>query len=166
VLELARRLDAHPPDNLDVWVVFPGAEEGLMLGMREWLRAHRRDLDPRRTFFVNVDTVGNGEVRFITREGFVVLSRHDRRLVEISQAIADSEEAPAAQPHVLRLGTDGVIPLTRGFPSITVCSLDENDRAPNRHRHSDTPDHVEPAAVDRATNFVEELVRRIGRELV
>lgn len=35
--------------NFDVWVLFTGAEEGLLLGMREWIRRHKHELDPRRT---------------------------------------------------------------------------------------------------------------------
>src|SRR6185312_6299243 len=81
VLELGRRLEGHPPDHLDVWLVFPGAKEGLMLGMRQWLRDHVEDVDRRRTFFVNVDSVGAGRVRPVGAEGFVIITRHDGRLV-------------------------------------------------------------------------------------
>jgi hypothetical protein len=49
----------------------------------------------------------------------------------------------------------------RGYPSITLCSLDRNGRIPNFHRKSDTPDRVDPEAVERAVDFVEEVVRRI-----
>src|SRR5213078_3947476 len=72
VLEVGRRLETSQPENLDVWLVFPGAKEGLMLGMREWWRSHAGELDPRRTFFVNVDSVGSGTIRVVGAEGFVI----------------------------------------------------------------------------------------------
>jgi Zn-dependent M28 family amino/carboxypeptidase len=159
-LEVARRLDERPPRHLDVWVVFPGANEGLMLGMRQWMRDHSDELDPRRMFFVNVDTVGRGGVRYVGQEGYIVISQHDARLVELSSA------SGKASPQRLRFGTDGVIPLTRGFSSITICCADEYGRVPNRHRHSDTPDQIDPQAVNDAVAFVDSLVRRIDREIV
>ena len=45
-LSLAAELDAEPPANLDVWVVINGGEECLHEGMRTFLRAHRKQLDP------------------------------------------------------------------------------------------------------------------------
>jgi hypothetical protein len=160
-LELARRLAEAPPDeHLDVWVVFPGAKEGLMLGMREWMRAHSDELSPRSTFFVNIDTVGQGDVRFVGEEGYVVVSQHYARLVDLCNSIANGK------PHRLRFGTDGLIPLTRGFAAITICCTDEHGRLPNYHRHSDTPDRIDPQAIERAVRFAEKLVRRIDAELV
>ena len=131
-----------------------------MLGMRQWMRDHVDDLDARRTFFVNVDTVGNGSVRFVGQEGYVLISQHDARLVNLCDSIG------TAKPLRLRSGTDGVIPLTRGFSSITICCADEHDRLPNYHRHSDTPQHIDPEAIDGAVEFIEELLRRIDREIV
>jgi hypothetical protein len=160
VLELARRLDAAPLEHLDLWIVFPGAKEGLMLGMREWMRAHADELDSRRMFFVNVDNVGSGHPRFVPAEGFVVLEQHDARLVELCNRIGK------ATPQILRIGTDGVIARMRGFSAITVCCTDRHGRIPNYHRHSDTPEQIDAGAVEDAIEFVEELVRRIDRELV
>ena len=131
-----------------------------MLGMREWMRDHAGELDPRRTFFVNVDTVGSGHVRYVRGEGFVLLEQHDARLVELCRAIS------GAEPHVLRIGTDGVIARVRNFAAITICCTDRYETIPNYHRDSDTPDRIEPRAVEEAIDFVEELVRRIDRELV
>lgn len=159
-LELARRLADRPLEHSDVWVVFPGAKEGLMLGMRQWMRDHADELDPRRMFFVNVDTVGRGSVRFVGQEGYVVISQHDARLVDLCASIG------TATPQRLRFGTDGLVPLTRGFAAVTVCCTDESGRLPNYHRHSDTPDQIDPQALANAIAFTEELVRRIDLELV
>jgi hypothetical protein len=159
-LELARRLSEEPPEHLDVWVVFPGAKEGLMLGMRQWMRDHTGDLDQRRMFFVNIDTVGQGTVRFVGQEGYVVISQHDARMVELCASIG------TAAPHRLRFGTDGVVPLTRGYSSITICCADEHGRLPNYHRHSDTQDQLDPGAIESAVEFTEQLVRKIDRVLV
>jgi hypothetical protein len=153
VLEVAARLERRPVENVDVWIVFPGAEEGLMLGMRAWMAQYADDLHSDRTWFVNVDTVGNGSVHHVTAEGYALLLRHDRRLIAACERLG-------SRPHVMRLGSDGVIPLMRGFPSITLRSL-QNGRVPNFHRPSDTVENVDPSAVQAAADFVEALVRRI-----
>jgi peptidase M28-like protein len=153
VLEVAQRLSRQPTENIDVWVVFTGAKEGFMLGMRAWLKKHAEDLSSDRTWFVNVDTVGNGEPHHVTAEGFALLYRHDRRLIAACEQLG-------SRPHVWRLGTDGVVPLMRGYPSITLCSL-EHGRIPNFHRPSDTVENVDPRAVETAADLVEGLVRRI-----
>jgi hypothetical protein len=164
VLELARRLGAAPPANLDVWIVFTGAKEGLMLGMREWMRAHQEDIDPRRTFFVNVDNVGAGTVRAVSAEGFLIIYRHDQRLIEL--AIEGAATALERSPHLWRLGTDGTLPAMRGFSSITVCATDAHGRIPNFHRQSDTLEQIDPATVERAIEFTEALVRKVDGRLV
>jgi Iap family predicted aminopeptidase len=156
LLEVARRLERRRLENVGAWIVFTGAKEGFMLGMRAWLKAHEEELSRDRTYFLNVDSVGNGEPHHVTGEGFALLYRHDRRLVRLCESVG-------SRPHVWRLGTDGVIPLMQGYPSITICSLDRSGRIPNFHRNSDTPDRVDPDAVEQAVDFVEELVRRIDR---
>ena len=164
VLELARRFGASPPANLDVWIVFTGAKEGLMLGMREWMRAHEEDVDPRRTFFINVDNVGAGTVRAVSAEGFLIIYRHDRRLIELAtEAAATPLER---SPRIWRLGTDGTLPAMQGFPSITISATDQYGRVPNFHRQSDTLEQIEPAAVERAIELTEALVRKIDGRLV
>jgi hypothetical protein len=153
VLEVAERLERHPTENVDVWVVFTGAKEGFMLGMRAWLNEYEDDLHKDRTWFVNVDTVGNGDLHHVTAEGFALLFRHDRRLIAACERLG-------SRPHVWRLGTDGVVPLMRGYPSITLCAL-ENGRIPNFHRPADTVENIDPAAVEAAADSVEKLVRQI-----
>jgi hypothetical protein len=160
VVELARRLTEQPPQHLDVWVVLTGANEGLMLGMREWMRAHSEDIDPRRTFFVNFESVGRGEVSYVRGEGYVVIEQHDARLVRLCESIGTGKQA------VLRFGTDAVIPTTRGFSSITICCTDDYGRIPDQHRQSDTAEKVDPHALGGAIEFGQKLVYRIDAELL
>jgi hypothetical protein len=154
VLEVARRLGEGPPRDLDVWIVLPAAKEAFMLGMRRWMADHAGDVDPRNTFFVNVDSVGSGRVHHVTGEGFALLYRHDQRLL-------DTCERLGSQPRVWRLGTDGVIPAMLGFPSVTVCCADERGRVPRVNLPDDSVANLDPDSIAAATDFVEDLVREI-----
>jgi hypothetical protein len=54
----------------------------------------------------------------------------------------------------------------RGFSSLTICCTDQHGRIPNYHRQSDTPEQVEPEAIESAVDFAEQLVRRIDSDLM
>ena len=125
-----------------------------MLGMRQWMKTHAEELDPRRTFFVHVDSIAAGAVHHVTGEGFALLYRHDPSLVRICERLG-------SKPHVWRTGTDGVIAAMQGFPSVTLCGADERGRVPNHRRTSDTVANVVEGDFGEAVDFVEELVRRI-----
>jgi hypothetical protein len=159
VLDVGRRLQRRAPRGVETWLVFTAAKEGLALGMRAWLRDHGEDLDERSTFFVNVDTVGNGAVHHVTADGYALVFRSDARLVTLCQELG-------SQPHLWRVGTDATQAAMAGYASVTVCCLDEHGRMPELHRTGDTPDRIEPEAVERAADLVENLVRRIDEAYV
>ncbi len=154
LLAVGRRLQERAPLGIETWLVFPAAKEGLALGMRAWLREHGDEIDPRDTFFVNVDTVGHGDVHHVTADGYALVVRSDQRLVKLCEELG-------SRPHVWRIGTDATQAAMAGFPSITVCCLDARRRMPELHRTTDTPERIEAGSVERATDFVEAVVRRI-----
>ena len=169
VLSLAHELDAAPPDNLDVWVLLTGGEECLQEGMRSFVRAHRGRLDRRGTYFVNVDTVGHGGVRFEAAAGWVVTVRMDRRLVELCQAIATADREDfnryGARALVHGLAGDSMPPRLAGFPATAITCLGELNYVPGYHTPNDTPERIDPAALDRAHGFALELVRALDRDI-
>jgi Peptidase family M28 len=172
VLRLADRYGGDL-DHFDVWVLFTGAAEGLQLGMRAWLRAHRRELDKARTAFVCVDEVGHGTVRYARKEGFVIALRHHRALVELCDQIAeedaDDDGRYAARGYVSRSAGDGHVARVAGFPAVTVSCLNALDYAPHHHRPTDTVDNIDPDALERAFGFCSELIElideRVGPDL-
>src|SRR3954453_4412638 len=92
VLRLAERYGGDL-EHFDVWVLLTGGEEALGEGMREWMRHHRRALDPASTIFLNVDTVGGGTVRYARREGPLLGARPHPRLRELCEQLADEDAA-------------------------------------------------------------------------
>jgi hypothetical protein len=166
-LALAGELDREPPDNLDVWVLLTGAEECLQEGIRAYLRAHRRELDRERTAFVCLDTVGNGHVRFEATAGWVVSFDLDRRLIELCAAIADADADGrfGAEPLRHGLAGDSIQPRLRGFRSLGITCLDADGYVPHYHLPTDTPESIDPAALDRAHDFTLELIRLLDRDV-
>ena len=172
VLRLAERYGGDL-DHFDVWVVLTGAEEGMELGMRAWLRAHGRRLHPDRTAFVCVDQVGAGTVRYARREGYLLQSRHNPTLVELCGQIAEEDAGDdgryGAREYTARFATDAYAARVAGFPAVSVSCLGARDVAPHHHRESDTVENLDPDALERAFGFCSELIElideRIGPEL-
>jgi hypothetical protein len=166
-ISLARELDAEPPANLDVWVVLDGGEECQQEGMRRFVRAHRKEFERERTFFLAIDT--GGDVRFETSAGWLVSYAMDRRLVELCTAIADAEadgeQRFRAAPLASGIAGDSMPPRLAGLRSIGITCRDADGIAPRRHLPTDTPEAIDRAAVERAHGFALELIRRLDADL-
>ena len=168
-VSLAAALDSDAPEHLDVWVVLPGAEECLQEGMRSFVRSHRKELDRASTYFLNLDTVGAGDVRFVTAGGWAITYAMDRRLVELAAAVAEADADGAdryrARPLAHALAGDEMPARLAGFPAIALASTDADGYVPHYHLPSDLPEHVDPEALDRAHGFALELIRQLDRDV-
>jgi hypothetical protein len=103
-------------DHFDVWVVLTGADTALMLGTREWVRARKRELDPERTVFVNVQADGGGALRWAKKEGLVMRLRYHPTLVEICEEIGEGRGITS------REATGALAARSAGFPAITIAA--------------------------------------------
>lgn len=157
VMRLAERYGGEL-EHFDLWVLLTGAEEGFALGMREWLRRHRDELEPETTAFVCVDMAGYGTPKFAKKEGLVFPSNYHPALTELA------EEA-GAQPYVSRLVTDSFPARAAGFPAIRISSLDAHNSIPNYHRPTDTPDRIDRDALARTYDFCCAFVESIDAEI-
>lgn len=165
VLRLAER-HGGALEHFDLWVVLTGAGESVMAGMREWLRAHRGELERASTVVLCVDTVGAGLPRYATREGIVLASRYHPALLALCDELAEDH---GARRHASREVSDAHMARVRGLPALRVSCLNALGYAPHRHLPSDTPERVEDSALERALAFCSDLVElideRIGPDL-
>ncbi len=169
-LALAAALDADPPERLDVWVLLTGGEESLMEGMHGFLRRHRKTLEKDSTYFLNLDSVGGGDVRYVASEGLAVGVDADVRLLQLCEAIATADRENGNRFHAsgLRTGfaSDALPPNLAGYPATTITCLEPGELLPrNYHLPGDLPGAVDAAALDRAQDFALELVRTLDRDL-
>lgn len=163
VLRLAERY-GDDLDHLDVDVLLTGAQEAGAQGMWAWLRRHRRELDPATTIVLNVDEVGQGEVRYAVREGPLLALRQHTQLRRLCDQIAEEDAAEGrygAQAVTARRPGDAWAARARGLPAITISC----GPAPDHHRPTDVPDRIDPRALDRAFGFCSELIELIDEEL-
>ena len=154
--------------HADLWLLFTGAEEAMALGMREWVKRHRAELDRSRTVFLNLDSVANGTIRYAAREGPVLATSADAELVAICEEIAtgDGDDGRfGARPFVARTTSDALAARARGYRAITVSCRGALDHQPNQHQPTDTPDRIDPEALERAFAFASAVIRRVDTDM-
>ena len=165
-ISIAEELEADPPANLDVWVLLTGGEECLQEGMRSFLRSNRDRLDRDSTYFVCLDAVGVGDVRFEAAAGWVVTFPMDGHLTDLCEAIATTDgDRPRARPLRDGYGGDGVLARARRYRATTVTCLPPEGYTPAQRTHLDVPDRIDPEALDRAHDFALDLVRLLDRDV-
>jgi hypothetical protein len=167
VLRLAKRYGGTL-DHLDVWVLLTGSQEPFALGMRAWLRRHRRELDPTRTIVLNVDEVGAGTIRYALKEGPLLALRQHPRLVALCRQIEEEDRDEGrygARAVVARRPGDAYAARSRGVPAITISCAGALDRSPNHHQPTDTPEEIDEHALERAYGFCSELVELIDEQI-
>lgn len=167
VLRLAQRFGgANLLRHFEVMVLFAGAEEGFVLGSRAWVKRHKKELDPGSTIFLNIDTVGHGTVRWQTKSGFIFPLAFHPALVELCEELGEEHNARGI---VARTVSDGYSARAASLPAISVGCLNAMDYVPTYHQATDTPENIDPAALERAFDFCAHLIElideRIGPEL-
>ncbi|MEA2282719.1 MAG: hypothetical protein QOK21_3326 [Solirubrobacteraceae bacterium] len=161
-LSLAHWLSQGVPDGVRVLLVFPGAEESFMEGMVAWCDRHLAALDPRRTSFICVDTVGSPDLVALEGEGMLYMNDYPRDLLELIHAAADELGVFVHRDLRFRNATDGLIPLKRGYRSSMLGSVDEFKIPPNYHWPTDTADRVDYGTVADTARVCRRVIERIA----
>jgi hypothetical protein len=164
-LALTAELDARPPRNLAVELVIAGAGQGPALGMRSYVRARRKRVRAQELAVLALEPAGAGTPRWWTHDGPLVPVRLHPQLVATAEACARDEPSLGARP--LRGGgvTHAYPPRRARWPAIAIGCLDELDRSPHAGTDEDTPEHVDPAAMDAALTLCLSLVGRLDARL-
>ncbi len=148
--------------NTEVWCTFTGGEEVGQTGMVDFVRRHGAGL--RDAFFINLDNVGAGAVRFATGEGMLGVKPCDPALVSVARSVAgehpdwDLQGVP-----VTIMTTDANVLLFRGYKVISLRAEDEQRLLPNWHWPTDIYENVDPATVERCAEVLREMVLALDR---
>jgi hypothetical protein len=149
VLRLAEQYGGRL-EHFDLMVVFTGGSAHFALGMRDWLRRHRAELELEATAFISVDAVGAGTPHYATKEGPVLTSRLHPTLVKLC---ADDE---AGAPFVSRELSDAYAARAAGLPAIRISSRSDKGAV---------ADEVDTDALARSYEYLSGLVERIDGEI-
>jgi Zn-dependent M28 family amino/carboxypeptidase len=163
-LAVAEALQRDRPAHVETWFLFTSGEEAGLAGMIRFLSDNRFNRET--TYFVNLDNVGAGRVRYTTAEGMIIPLQSSPILVRIAGEVAAMHPDWRARPIVHHLlPTDQFAALARGYQAISIMAYDDHERIPNWHQPTDTVDNVNLATVRTAADLALGIVRRLDGEL-
>jgi hypothetical protein len=152
MLTCAEQLLAQLPGDVELWIVGTGAEEVGCRGMHTFVSSHS-DWPTDSTYFMNFECVGGGSLHWVRSEGTLAKSGFPPTLVELARRVAASGVFGELTPVDLLAGTDGHVPADRGFPSLSLISLEHNGVPRHYHRGEDVAEGVDLPTVIRAADF-------------
>jgi hypothetical protein len=164
MLAVAERLAKEPLQNTEVWVAATGCEEAGLVGMLDLLKRHGQELQD--ALIVNLDSVGAGELKYITGEGMVkALSADPELLMFSAEVVRENPELPLApREHRDGLATDATGALINGYRAMSVIGLDEDGVVPNWHWETDVVENLNEKNLNDAETFVGLLLKKIDHE--
>ncbi|UCD56820.1 MAG: M28 family peptidase [Candidatus Hydrogenedentota bacterium] len=154
MLGIAERLAKDPPKTLEIWFLATGCEEVNLMGMVSFMRAHRYELTPGTTYFINFDNLGKGSLRYITGEGMLRVYPSSAELICIAERLVAEQGFADVRPHVYRRAAlDALVASSRGYRVLSLMALDETDDIVHWHWPTDTIENVDFSVAERAADF-------------
>jgi hypothetical protein len=133
-------------NHFDLMVLFTGASAHFGLGMREWLKAHRKQLNTEATAVISIDNVGDGVPAYAVKEGPVFASRMHPTLVEIASEVG-------GESYESREISDAYLTRSAGLPTLRIST------------HEGDEDGGVPAVAEFTSKLLERIDAEIGPEL-
>jgi hypothetical protein len=161
---LARRLAAKKPANVEIVFAAMGCEEASLGGGDAMARDFEGRWDPKKTVILGLDTLSNGDLRFLEWEGEVRRLHAPEWLCEVARGVAASEPrfAEVTGFAVPVGGSDVAAFLAHGWDGLCLTCIDPTIGAP-RHYHwpTDTPENVDYDKFMLSLDFAEDMVDAI-----
>lgn len=152
MLLCAEALRPRLPADVELWLVGTGAEEVGCVGMHAFVRSHQ-DWPLEDTYFVNFECLGGGALHYIRSEGVLARTAYPPALVELARRLAAGGSFGDVTATELLAATDGHAPAGRGYPTLSLISLEANGVPRNYHRLEDTVEGIDAAMVVRGADF-------------
>lgn len=161
LIALAEALRDRPLDGLRVVLFSAGAEEALQEGVRGFARRYFPHLPRETTWFLNLDTVGSGNLVMLDAEGPLRMEPYNAAFGDLVARCALEQGVRLRRGLRSRNSTDGVVPNRYGYPTVCVVSVDDDKLLPHYHLPSDLPEHVDYRCVADAAQLTEAVARAL-----
>jgi len=164
VMELAKRLSRKPLSNTNLRILLTGAEEVEMVGMMHFMKKRRQELSRESDWFINFDSIGQGRLCWVTKEGMIRPLSGSERLIKLAEELArkDQFKSITGCPFTT-LTLDTLVPRARGFQVLSFMALSAKGFPAPWHWFDDTIEKVELDKLALAADFAEELARAFDR---
>jgi hypothetical protein len=162
LVALAEALRDRPLSGLRVVLLSAGAEEALQEGIRGFARRHFPNLHRDTTWFLNLDTVGSGNLVLLDAEGPLRMEPYDAAFGDLVAGRAADLGIAVRRGLRSRNSTDGVVPNRHGYPTACLVSVDDEKLLPHYHLPTDLPEHVDYDCVADAADLTEAVARTLA----
>jgi hypothetical protein len=163
MLAVAERVAKEPLKNTDVWIVATGCEEAGLVGMLGFLRRHEQELQD--ALILNMDSVGAGELKYVTGEGLIKAVPSDPELLMFSAEVARENPELQLVPQEYRaFPTDASAALMGGYRAMSIMAFDEEGVIPNWHWETDVAENLDEENLSDTEVFVDLLLKKIDQE--
>jgi hypothetical protein len=139
--------------------VLAGAGAGGDIGIRRFLRTHRRELRSAKAIVLGIAPCGSGSRGYWRSDGRLIPLGYARPLRALA---ANSHEVP---PHRGRGASPAFPARARGLAAIAIGCLDQGGLAPNSHQPTDTAQAIDETALDQTVEFARQLIDAINVSL-
>ncbi|GAB4340502.1 MAG: hypothetical protein Kow0099_16470 [Candidatus Abyssubacteria bacterium] len=159
VLSLAELFSREPLENTEYWALCTGCEEATLTGIKAFLARHGDEL--RDAYFVDLECLGIGQLRFITHEGMLKKYHSNPGLVRAAADAARAVDADSIRAMQLKTGyTETAIVVRDGFRGITLMAFPEDSElVPHWHRQSDRVENIDAQNLTKAIRYLAALAR-------
>ncbi len=161
---LARRLMSDKPKNVEYVFTVTGCEEASLGGGDAMAVGKDGVWDKKKTVFIALDGLTNGELRILNPEGEVAETPVPEWLIDAAKSVSRSEKrfngVTEFQPPVG--GSDMAALLARGWQGLCLACVDPVLGAPlHYHQPSDTPENLDLDGIMLSIDYAEKLAREI-----
>jgi hypothetical protein len=159
-LEVGARLVQNPLKHTQVWLAFTGAEETDHAGLKRLLA----EQDPvlRQAVFLCLEGLGGGEIVYLVSQGLCVHYRPDPETLAFVEKVVGGNPHLAVRPSTMTMEDEVRTLRGRGYKAICITGRDPlTGSLPHWHRLDDTVDSVSGLVMEKASDFVETLVREL-----
>ena len=106
--------------------------------------------------------VGSPRLLTLEGDGFLGIFEYPKDLLALVATTARELGIELKPGLRTRTGTDGVVPLRAGYPTVSLTSVDRFKQLPHYHLPTDTTEHVQWRQVADAVRLSEAVVRRLS----
>ncbi|MCX8066091.1 MAG: M28 family peptidase [Candidatus Hydrogenedentes bacterium] len=149
-LSLTKYFSENPLKSTDVLIIFSGAHESWMAGLRHFLK--KSGLPKERTLFINLEGIGCGKIHIVCKEHFILSFSTSKRVRKYLESLTKNLEIPEAKslPHP----TSSLIILANGYDSLTITGLDKEGMPSFKNQLEDKILNIDEENIQRVVEFV------------
>jgi Zn-dependent M28 family amino/carboxypeptidase len=158
LLELARRFGADKPHRDTLHLLASGAEEAGFFGVKAFMRSHK-ELDRENTLFINLESIGGGDLHWVTSEGCLQRIATPRAGLAVLDDLEKINVIPVLPRAPILSPTDSTALGKKGYNFVTLIALKDKSSPINYHRVTDTFDKLDIPTLMTAADVIEKLIR-------